>query len=229
MIGEFVTFFRAPPRIVSNVLRNLTKAAGPRPIKEQPPADPEPSPPPTQPLPPPPQPQPQKPKTSYLQSPALVSDAVRRLGLAAADRTVRTIDPRQPEVGVIITRAMTNLFTVPQHSKRRDSTSQQHTDGETSKNYALLGLKRSHVFFTPTADIGGADRKVALGYVFMADTLAEACDKNAEMARDFGRYDHERVFKTLRTLFVDPENAKKKGRGRSFASDSLAAQVITRL
>jgi hypothetical protein len=124
---------------------------------------------------------------------------------------------------------MTNLFIVPQHTRRRDSMSQQHTDGEGSKNYALLAPKRSNVFFTVTADIGGADRKVALRYVFMADTLAEVCDKNAEMARDFGRYDHERVFKTLRTLFPEPEDAKKKGRRSSFTSDALAAQVITRL
>jgi len=226
MIGEFVTFFRAPPRIVNNVLRNLTKAAGPRPIKEKPPAAQEPPPPPPQPQ-VPPQSKPQKPKTSYLQSPALVSDAVRRLGLAATDRCVRPIDPRQPEAGVTITRAMTNLFTIPQHSRRRDSMSQQQTDGD--KNYALLAPKRSNVFFTPTADIGGADRKVALGYVFMADTLAEVCDKNAGMARAFRRYDHERVFQTLRTLFVEPEDAKKKGRTTNFASDALASQVITRL
>ena len=227
MIGEFVTFFRAPPRIVNNVLRNLTRAAGPRrPIKETPPVVQEPLPP----TPPPPQPQtPQQPKKSYLQSPALVSDAVRRLGLAATDRYVQPIDPRRPEAGANIIRAMTNLFIVPQHTRRRDSMSQQHTDGEGSKNYALLAPKRSNVFFTVTADIGGADRKVALGYVFMADTLAEVCDKNAEMARNFGRYDHERVFKTLKTLFPEPEDAKKKGRRSSFTSDTLAAQVITRL
>lgn len=163
---------------------------------------------------------------SYFQSPALVSDAVRRLGLAATDRIVRPIDPNQPEAGLDILRAMTNLLTVPQQKVRRDSDSKH--SAVVRKNYAMLQARRSMIFFTSTRNIAGADKTVVDDYVFMADSLAGVCERNAEVARRHGRYDHERVFKTLRTLFKNPEDEKKHG-GSLFASDLLAAQVVTRL
>ena len=167
-------------------------------------------------------------KTSYLRSPALVSDAVRRLGLAATDRFVPPIDPKQRETSGNIIRAMTNLLTVPQPKPRRDSDPKHSNDG-IPKNYAVFPPRRSLVFLTSTNNIAGADKKVAADYVFTvgSGSLADVCEANAVAARDHGRYDHERVFRTLRMLFRDrrhPEN--KKWHRPSFTLDILAAKVI---
>ncbi|KAF8168512.1 hypothetical protein B0H34DRAFT_685839 [Crassisporium funariophilum] len=225
--GELICFFRAPPRIVKNVLRGLTdpssKGAEEPHQAQSPDQQPEPQPPP-----PPPQ------KTSYFQSPALVSDAVRRLGLAAMDRIVRPIDPKQPEVGSNLIRAMTNLLTVPQRRARRDSDSKQAD--EVAKNYALLSARRSTVFLTSTINIAGADMKVGMHYVFVPGregSLADVCQRNAVTAKERGRFDHERVFRTLGALFrqegQEEEGDAKGAGGSAFSSDLLAAQVIKRL
>ena len=200
-------------------------------------------------------PQPQQPKASYFQSPALVSDAVRRLGLAAMDRTVAPIDPRQPGTEVNILRAMTNLLTLPQRKWRRDSdyaarghhpysTEDSASMAGQSRYAALSAFKRSTMYLSSTRHFTGADQSVADDYVFSmalsgddpstgANRLSEVCERNAVAARKHGRYDHERVFKTLRTLFVDDdEGTDEKGDRDSlsrFASDTLAAKVIKRL
>ena len=222
-IGELLSFFRAPPRIVRNVLRGLTN---PTPMndestesftdeKQQEQEQQQ-------------SPAPQKP--SYLRSPALVSDAVRRLGLAATDRFVAPIDPRQRETSGNIIRAMTNLLTIPQPKPRRDSDPKHPNDG-IPKNYAVYPTRRSIVFSTSTNNIAGADKKVAADYVFTvcSGSLADVCEVNAVAARDHGRYDHERVFRTLKLLFRErgnPENKKLHRGAASFTLDVMASKVI---
>lgn len=169
-------------------------------------------------------------KTSYLRSPALVSDAVRRLGLAATDRSVPPIDPKQRETSGNIIRAMTNLLTVPQPKPRRDSDPKHSNDG-IPKNYNLYQThtRRSIVFSTSTNNIAGADKIVAADYVFTAGSgsLADVCEANAVAARDHGRYDHERVFRTLKMLFRERGHPENKKRHRApFTLDVLAAKVI---
>ena len=166
-------------------------------------------------------------KASYLRSPSLVSDAVRRLGLAATDRFVPPI-----ETNSNILRAMTNLLTLPQLKSRRDS-EPKHND-DIPKNYAVVPSRRSIVFSTSTNNIAGADKKVAVDYVFTVSSgsLADVCEVNAVAARDHGRYDHERVFRTLKMLFRErghPDNKNKRLLRVSYTLDLLAAQVITGL
>lgn len=226
--GELICFFRAPPRIVRNVLRAITGAAPKEPeetaaAQAQPP--PPPPPPPLEQPPPPPQPPQQT--TSYFQSPALVSDAVRRLGLAATDRIVQPIDPRRPAAELNILRAMTNLLTMPQHQQQRQDLDSKHPD-DAPKAYPLVASRRSIVFLTTTRDFAGADQKVAVDYIFTAKSLAVVCETNAKAARSHGRYDHERIFNTLTTLFKRRDK-DKKDRGSRFASDMVAAQVIKRM
>lgn len=177
----------------------------------------------TQPAPPGPQ------KTSF-QSPALVADAVRRLGLAAVDRTVRAIDPRHPEMGMTILKAMTNLLTVSQPQSQR-SRREKEPIADPKQNYSYVPLRRSTVFLLSTRSIGGADQRAAQDYVFAVESgsLAEVCEKNAEAARLHGRFDHERVFRTLKTLFRQPQNEGDKWRPLGFSSDQLARRVIMRL
>jgi len=214
-IGELVLFFRSTPRIVRNVLRGLTEGAAKAPEEHSPPQQEQPP----QLL--------QQQKTSYFQSPALVADAVRRLGLAAIDRTVAPIDPRQPETGLHILRAMTNLLTKSNHQKIRRGSESRHVD-DVQRNFSVLPT-RSSLFLTTTTNISGADQKVAFDYVFIADSLAEVCEKNAVAAKEHGRHDHERIFSTLRTLFRPSEGGRDKWRPPGFSSDALAKQVIIRL
>jgi hypothetical protein len=211
--GELITFFRAPPRVVRNVFRGLTETSSPPAEDQQQQAES----------------QQQQPR--LLQSPALVSDAVRRLGLSAQDREVKPLDPLRPENSANILRAMTNLLTVSRHKVRRDSDSRPL--GEMSKNYSRFP-RRSIVFMNDTTNIAGGDRKVALDYEFQGDSLSAVCETNAIAAREHRRYDHERVFRTLRTLFRAPGDDGDEDRSsiedlNSFASETLARGVITRL
>lgn len=157
------------------------------------------------------------------QSPSLISDAVRRLALSATDRQAKKGYPRKPEDGNNILRIMTNLLTFSQHKVRRDSETKPL--GDILKSYALLAPRRSTVFITNTTNIAGGDRKVALGYIFQSNSLAEICDHNARIARECGRSDHERAFTTLRALF-DPTGENFDIR---WTFDSLALWVIMRL
>ncbi|KAF8637465.1 hypothetical protein AX16_010793 [Volvariella volvacea WC 439] len=75
---------------------------------------------------------------------------------------------------------------------------------QSGKSY-LLPTRRSTVFITRTADIAGADRKVAVEYVSMLEEdeggLVEVCERNLKVSQNYGRYDHERVWMILKTLF----------------------------
>jgi hypothetical protein len=133
------------------------------------------------------------------QSPALLSDAVRRLGLTAIDRSLNPFDPKKADDGENILRIMTNLLTFSQQKSRRDSESVKPLNGIPS-NYSLLPCRYT-VFVSRTTDLAGADKKVALEYVFESSNLSTVCEKNAAIAREHGRYDHERIFHTLRSLF----------------------------
>lgn len=188
-------FFRAPPRIVRHVLRDLSISASPAKTVSD------------------------IPTTAHdsidisgehapprvFRSPALIADAVRRLSLAATDRMVKPLDPRRPQDGDHILRIMTNLLTFSHDtSHHRDSESSSRPRGEEpfrADSFAYPAPRRSTVFITNTTHISGGDRKVAVEYVFEAETLAGLCQKNAEVAREHGRYDHERIFKILHALF----------------------------
>lgn len=201
-------FFRAPPRVVRNVFRGLTETSSPPAEDQQQQAES----------------QQQQPRP--LQSPALVSDAVRRLGLSAKDREVKPLDPLRPENSANILRAMTNLLTVSRYKLRRDSDSRPR--GEMSKNHPRFPTRRSIVFMNDTTNIAGGDRKVALDYEFQGDSLSAVCETNAVVAREHRRYDHERVFRTLKTLFRAHDDDGDEDLN-SFASETLARGVITRM
>ncbi|KAJ7473277.1 hypothetical protein FB451DRAFT_290628 [Mycena latifolia] len=192
--GELVCFFRAPPRIVRHVLRDLSISASPAKTVSD------------------------IPTTNHdsidmsaehaparvFRSPALVADAVRRLSLAATDRIVKPLDPRRPQDGDHILRIMTNLLTFSHdtsHHRDSESSRPRGEDGFRHDSFAYPAPRRSTVFITNTTHISGPDRKVAEGYVFEAETLPMLCQKNAEVAREHGRYDHERIFKILHALF----------------------------
>ncbi|KAJ7130097.1 hypothetical protein C8R43DRAFT_896484 [Mycena crocata] len=216
--GELVCFFRAPPRIVRHVLRDLSISASPAKTVSDIPAVNHDSVDLTGDQPPP----------RLFRSPALVADAVRRLSLAATDRVVKPLDPRRPQDGDHILRIMTNLLTFSHdtsHHRDSESSRLRGEDGRRQNNsFAYPTQRRSTVFITNTTHISGADPKVAGGYVFEAETLAALCQTNAIVAREHGRYDHERIFKILYALFPAFRDCTMPS-----ASNILLVKMVTRL
>ncbi|KAF7977533.1 hypothetical protein HWV62_3304 [Athelia sp. TMB] len=194
--GDLVCFFRAPPRIVRNVLRDMSAspAAGTDSVPR------------------------------LLQSPALVSDAVRRLGLAAKDKVVDPASTRKDQDGPDnILRIMTNLLTFSQPKYRRASEPKQKALNEIPGNYSLIPMRRSTVYIKRRIDEARADKAVAEQYKFEAQSLAHLCEENAQIATSKSRYDHARMFRVLQSLFPRSE----KGEIGSFGT--LANQIVMRL
>lgn len=144
------------------------------------------------------------------QPPALLSDAVRRLGLAATDRSVSALDPRKVGDGPDnILRIMTNLLTVSQTS-----------------DYSYIPNRRNTVYLR-RVDVARADKTVAKEYVFESKSLAALCEENVRIASANMRYDHARVFMVLRSLF--PNSGKGDIVTLSNGFGLLAHQIINRL
>ncbi|KAJ7576839.1 hypothetical protein C8J56DRAFT_971742 [Mycena floridula] len=206
--GELVCFFRAPPRIVRNVLRG---------VSESPPVNSSGT----------PRSQDTEDSSQFNQPPSLLSDAIRRLSLAAVDRYAK-VDPRRSGHAEHMIRTMTNLLTFSQNRLRQKS--QSSSLDETTKSYSLVAPLRRTIFITNTANISGGDKKVALKYVFCADSLADLCKRNADVARDHGRYDHERVFRTLGSLFPPSKqvNECENWWTRCRSSEPIEKKIISR-
>lgn len=101
-----------------------------------------------------------------------------------------------------------------------------------SKNYSLLPTRRSNVFMMDTTNIAGPDRLVAVDYVFSSTSLIDVCERNARAAKEKGRFDHERIFRTLQSLFRTPEKREEGQPAQaddSFSSDLLAIGLIMQL
>ncbi|THV07254.1 hypothetical protein K435DRAFT_848204 [Dendrothele bispora CBS 962.96] len=167
--------FLAPPRLVRNVVSNLSITPSKNPETPSAGGD--------------------EPVPRLFQSPSLVSDAIRRLSLAATDRASKSVESRRAESGDHITRIMTNLLTFPRHRRRRESDSVRSES--VSNHMAMVAPRRSTVVIRNTTTIAGGDRRVAVDYIFMSNDVVEVCDTNASVARSRGRYDHERIFKAL--------------------------------
>jgi len=80
-----------------------------------------------------------------------------------------------------------------------------------------------------TINIDGPDQSVAVGYIFQAKTLVEVCEVNAAFAKERGRFDHERVFSTLKSLFKVQSNEEGAAADNSFSCDPLAARIVMQL
>ncbi|KAG1770755.1 hypothetical protein EDD22DRAFT_865833 [Suillus occidentalis] len=190
--GELVCFFRAPPRIVRNPMNEMSASPATTPASRSSPS-----------------------AQRLFQSPALLSDAVRRLDMAAIDRD-RLLDslPQSSGDNDTAMRIMTNLLTFSHHHhhKRRESMVTSTSSLPTpNPNYAKVPVltRRSTVFIEGPTDVIFAQRKVAEAYVFGHDgeSVGATCEANAKIAHEHGQWSHERVWRTLRGLF--PASATK--------------------
>lgn len=170
--GELVCFFRAMPRIIRNISSEVTSPAA---YSRSPPS--------SQPV---------------VQSPSLLSDAIRRLGLAAVDQRPGLQATRRLDESDHTLRIMTNLLTFSRQKPRRNSDTQPDIS---SSSVAGLPVRGTTVYIKIPSDINFSQRKVAAAYVFEAPTLGGLCSTNARIAREHGQFGHERMFKTLQSLF----------------------------
>ncbi|CAK5284473.1 unnamed protein product [Mycena citricolor] len=207
--GELVCFFRSPPRIVQHVLRDsksvsAAESEAPDNLDLGRPEEPE-----------------RMASPTSARSPALIADAVRRLNLAAKDRIVKPLEmgsTRHDDDHIL--RIMTNLLTFSHDTRESEAAGSRQRAEESAAGASAP--RRSTVFITPTSHFAGADQKVAGGYVFEADSVGRLCAKNAEVAKQAGRYDHARMFDTLGALFP------AFGDGPTLPS-TLAVKVVDRL
>lgn len=169
-LGELICFFRAPPRIVRNPLHEISVSPSLRAQESAPP---------------------------LFRAPASLSDAIHHLTMASNDRASSN-SLRRPEDAGNILRIMTNLLTFSQGKRRRASGGSKPANDDVP--YALLPTRRSTVFIKPATSIGHPDRIIASHYQMDTSKPGESCRANASIAKQHGRYDHERVFKTLGVL-----------------------------
>ncbi|CCM03390.1 uncharacterized protein FIBRA_05520 [Fibroporia radiculosa] len=173
--GALVCFFRAPPRIVRNPMREISVSPSlPSHSMDTAPR--------------------------LFRSPVFLSDAVRLLSHAAQDRD-EVVDLRPADDANNILRIMTNLFTFPQYKSRRVSEPSKSYEDMPSA-YSLLPTRRSTVFIKDASVLAGIDIAAAQDYIFDISDPPDTCKKNAEIARIRGRVDHERVFKVLGAVLV---------------------------
>ncbi|RPD65181.1 hypothetical protein L226DRAFT_480270 [Lentinus tigrinus ALCF2SS1-7] len=180
--GQLVCFFRAPPRIVRNPLREISMS--PSIASRGPDAS----------------------APRLFQSPGLLSDAVKRLSSAAQDQQPQSVERKRGDDtsnGNNVLRIMDNLFTFSQPAHSQPSKPRRVSDnsGQVGDAYALLSSRRSSVYIKSTEGILGIPcTEAAVRYVLQGRDFADVCKTNASVARLLGRSDHERVFRMLNVL-----------------------------
>ncbi|KAI9438551.1 WD40-repeat-containing domain protein [Lactarius indigo] len=180
--GQLVCFSRAPPRIVRNPLHELTSSpSASRPV----PADSIPR---------------------LFQSPALISDAVRRLARASHDSRISGSDAQRRENGDNILHIMTNLLLFSRLKQRRPSEQSRQLD-DIPANYSLL----------PTHAMTYLGEELAAEYVFDAATPSERAKYN--------RRDHEDFFVSLGLLLSSYNELSPKAWG----ANALACTFIKQM
>lgn len=141
-----------------------------------------------------------QPSRDVCQPPSLLSDAVRRLGIAAVDHRPDTLDYRLSDESNHTMRVMTNLLTFSQPKHRHPSDPQAASDDfpNTANGFST---RCSTVYIQLPSDISFSQRLVAAEYIFEAPSITSLCATNANVARMHGQLAHERVFRTLQSLF----------------------------
>ncbi|KAF8265297.1 hypothetical protein EI94DRAFT_1736236 [Lactarius quietus] len=198
--GQLVCFSRAPPRIVRNPLHELTSS----PSSSRPaPADSIPR---------------------LFQSPALISDAVRRLARASHDPRVSSGDGQRREVGDNILHIMTNLLLFSRLKQRRPSEQSRQLD-DIPASYSLLPTHAMTVFVRDEASITDLGQDLAAEYVFDAATPSELCNKNADVARRYNRKDREDFFVSFGLLLSSYNELSP----RAWGANALACSFIKQM
>jgi hypothetical protein len=137
--------------------------------------------------------------TSTVQAPWLVTDAILQLRAISTDNPITRSSSRAPAVADEMGRIITNMLTFTGHANSEDNDcSRSH---ETPKDQSAFSTVQSIVYIFNTASTNGPDLSVAKKYTFESTSLRSFCQENALSARQVGRYDHQRIFQVVQTLF----------------------------
>ena len=170
--GQLVCIFRSLPRLVKAVTQDLTPAATlPSRGRDG--------------------------VARLFQSPLQLSDAVRRLALAANDHSYGLYDPKEIEDTENILRIMNNLLSFSQPKRAGIDQSRSPENNQTQNNYSLLPKRLTIVYIKDRSHVVGAQRALAAEYSLRSTDLVSLCKTNARIARRHSRFDHERIFETL--------------------------------
>lgn len=146
-------------------------------------------------------------------SPLQLSDAVRRLAIAANDHTYDFLSPGSQEDNENILRIMNNLlsFSQPQ-STQVPPQSARGPETENTENSYSLHPKIAVVSIKDLSPIVGAHKSLAIDYETHLGDPLHFCKMNSEIARKHSRNDHARMFNTLVMLF---EGDQRRNRSSS--------------
>ncbi|KAH9074127.1 WD40-repeat-containing domain protein [Lactarius deliciosus] len=158
------------------------------------------------------------------QSPALISDAVRRLARASHDSRVSGSDAQRRENGDNILHIMTNLLLFSRLKQRRPSEQSRQLD-DIPANYSLLPTHAMTVFVRDEASVTDLGQELAAEYVFDGATPSEVCNKNADVARKYNRRDREDFFVSLGLLLSSYNELSPKAWGANALACSFIKQM----
>ncbi|KAF9439721.1 hypothetical protein P691DRAFT_689983 [Macrolepiota fuliginosa MF-IS2] len=125
-------------------------------------------------------------------------------------------------------RIMTDLLTLSRHnhgSKGGDA-AHQRAQGQVANHIAVIQVRRSIMYVSNINWLAGPDKGVAAEYVFEAHTLSGICEKNAGVAKEWKRYDHERVWNTLQVML---RNMNSEGKWLNEECQRLATDVFMKM
>ncbi|CEL52196.1 putative RWD, RING finger and WD repeat-containing protein C11E3,05 OS=Schizosaccharomyces pombe (strain 972 / ATCC 24843) GN=SPAC11E3.05 PE=1 SV=1 [Rhizoctonia solani AG-1 IB] len=130
---------------------------------------------------------------------AIVSHALRGLSQLAVDKpAMSTSHPKARDAAGVL-RFSDHLFARTSMSRPR------HSDSVNSWNStnkpAQVAPTHTFVVIKNLAPLIPADRTLAEKYAVLAKNPAALCRANVAIARDHSRHDHERIWKTLATVF----------------------------
>ncbi|XP_006457486.1 hypothetical protein AGABI2DRAFT_189013 [Agaricus bisporus var. bisporus H97] len=252
--GELICFFRAPPRVSKPVLRNIPGAKllvneliprlqlpqtptpldleeeqryvlKPREQQQQPQIDPS--------------------SSRMFSSPALLSEALRHLSMVAVDRSPTPDSKRytsnkdryaDSKDAIHITTGLLSLcqykdrkeFGVGEFQQQQQQRIPMAQASSSTPNHstAVVTVRRSMMFASNINWLAGPDKPIAAGYIFQADSLVEVCEVNAMVAKEFRRFDHERVWKSLSVLL---KSIGPSGKWLNTESESFAKQMFMKI
>ncbi|KAG8715111.1 hypothetical protein FRC08_010985 [Ceratobasidium sp. 394] len=129
---------------------------------------------------------------------AIVSHALRGLSQLAVDKPPSLTDQPRPRETANVLRFSDHLFarTSVSRSKHSDSVNSWNS----TNKLPLSTPTHSFVVIKNLSSMVPVDRALAGAYIILAKNPAAMCRANADIARNHGRHDHERVWKTLSTL-----------------------------
>jgi hypothetical protein len=173
-------------------------------------------------------------------SPALLSEALRHLSMAAVDRSSTQDSKRHNnnkdrhadnKDAIHVT---TGLLSLCQLKDRKEfgggepQQQQQRTQASSATNHstAVVPVRRSMMFASNINWLAGPDKQVAVGYVFQGDSLVEVCEVNAKVAKEHRRFDHERVWGSLLALL---KSIGPLGKWLNLESEKLGKQMFMKM